>query len=119
MNRTIKFRAWHESDGVNGEMIHQRSSLVSEAILFWKSIYYDAKVMQFTGFKDTKGIEIFEGDTLSDVIDVYGMEFHTERKVFWNQPTGSWHLDKSILLDESISSELWKELQDFKYEIIK
>jgi len=74
---------------------------------------------EFTGFLDKQGYEIFEGDILTDKVETDEGVINSKQKVFWNQPTGSWHLDNSFDQDETSSTELWMELNDFEYEILK
>lgn len=75
------------------------------------------KIQFFTGFKDSEGVEIYGGDILTDKVECDEGIVDSKQKVFWNQSTGSWHLDNSFEQDESNSTELWLELQDFKYKV--
>lgn len=94
--REIKFRFW---DKDLKKMCHR------------KPLTYDFSVeniipLQFTGFKDKNGNEIYEGDILGDW------------EVFFDEKLGQWMLDCSSVQDKSTSYALFKEIEDFEYEII-
>lgn len=107
--RELKFRSWHPDD----EDLKMRYWDINNIPLFRTET-----VMQFTGFKDSEGKDIFEGDIISDFAETDEGIKQSLMKVFWNEPTGSWHLDNSFNQDETCSTELWLELQDFKYKVV-
>jgi len=75
-------------------------------------------LLLFTGFEDRKGHEIYDGDIIADWVETDEGLIQSKNQVFWNQPTGSWHLDHSPEQDKSYSTELWLELNDYDYEIV-
>lgn len=74
--------------------------------------------LQFTGFYDKIGKEIYEGDVLSDFTETDEGLLQSKMQVFWNKTTGSWDLDNSFSQDKSNSVDLWLELNDYQYKII-
>ena len=68
MSREIKFRAWDREQ----KKIFPVDSLVFEkgnAIVNGKT---DIDLMQYTGLKDKNGVEIYEGDVLSEPVSPVG-----------------------------------------------
>jgi uncharacterized phage protein (TIGR01671 family) len=57
--REIKFRAWHETAQ---EMIPNCNQGHEGDVFNWRKEGQPIQIMQYTGLKDVKGVEIYEGD---------------------------------------------------------
>lgn len=125
--KELKFRAYHK---IQKRMFHVfgvgKDFLTEDTIdgidpgnnCFQGSELDDIVVMQFTGFKDKLGNDIYDGDIISDKVDVDGEIVESKQQVFWNEFTGSYHMDNSYEQDKSVSEELWTAMNDFHYEVI-
>lgn len=103
----IKFRFW---DGYMSAIVY-RHPLAYD--------FEDPKIipMQYTGFKDSKDEEIFDGDVLSDWVETDEGMIKSHQQVFRDEETGCWLLDNSFKQDKSSGELLCDELKEFKYEI--
>ena len=70
MNRPIKFRVWDKRE--NKGMHTQNMLYDAQLHHFWQDFvdYPGYELMQYTGLKDSKGNEIYEGDILKNPYDV-------------------------------------------------
>lgn len=73
--REIKFRAWDNVDYMSSPFT--LSDMQTKKIEFTS----DCPVMQYTGLKDSKGVEIYEGDIVNHDSSIYPCEIIYKRKI--------------------------------------
>src|SRR5579864_1711158 len=95
MSRIIKFRAWRKSTGWADEVTVYGDG--SWSAKFGDIEGYDADdgvvLMEWTGFRDTQGKEIWEGDIvrINHPADLTGDFTNAVGDVFWWDEEGGWY----------------------------
>lgn len=114
MNKAIKFRAWHRDEKIMYPIIFGVGSYLywfeEQGYREWEDIERDFELMQYTGFKDARGEDLYDGDIFEDDAEWY--------RVGWSDEDGGWYAfgirDKGGNVDMQLaefagSSTCWKQ----------
>ncbi len=89
MSRTIKFRAWliDKRRMLNWDELTSSEEWSETRFIFAGQVSNSSPVMQWTGFRDSKDVEIYEGDIVRLANDLGDVDVGT---VEWDGRYGEW-----------------------------
>lgn len=92
--REIKFRAWAKY----GEMLPNVQNHINGDWAFGNMLNNpdEFKIMQYTGLRDANGVEIYEGDIISDHVGVGSVKYsdnYASFKVSYGDGIAKWFID--------------------------
>jgi len=117
--RQLKFNVWDKKKNrmfLDAFRLTQRGTQICHQLQAFSSD--DLVWLEFTGFKDKNGKDIYDGHQIGYWSMVDGKKTQSRLQVFWNETTGQWCVDLSSEQDKSYCDALWTELRDFDYEIV-